>query len=94
MDETKEWWDSLTDEQKYNSYLGMKSANKSHADALHEVTNYLLGKDWYCMAMDIYGANEEIVSAIKYHYRDVNYSWENIWSSIKKALKNYFTNGK
>lgn len=87
---TEEWWDSLSKKDKFQAYKNAQAANKSHADALHAVTEHLLGKDWYCMAMDIYGANEEIVAAIKANYPDVNHNWHYTWKHIKNVLIDFF----
>ena len=86
----KEWWASLNDEQKLEAYLVMKAANKSNADALQQVADHLLGKDWYCMSMDIYGVNKDIVEAIKSDYPNINHNWSNTLKKIKEALYDHF----
>lgn len=86
----QKWWDTLSDEEKFQAYESIKATNKSHADALHAVTEHLLGKDWYCIAMDIYGCNEEIVATIKANYPNVNYSWSRTWKRITDAIWDHF----
>lgn len=87
---TEEWWDSLSDTEKFQAYKSMRAANESHANALNAITDHLLGKDWYCMAMDLYGVNEEIVAAIKDKYPNVNYNWTCTWEKIKNAIWDHF----
>ena len=87
---TEEWWDSLSDAEKFQAYKSMRAANESHANALNAITDYLLGKDWYCMAMDLYGVNEEIVATIKANYPNVNHNWSCIWEKIKNAIWDHF----
>ena len=87
---TEEWWDSLSDTEKFQAYKSMKAANESHANALNAITDHLLGKDWYCMAMDLYGVNEEIVVAIKDKYPNVNHNWSYTWEKIKNAIWDHF----
>ena len=87
---TKEWWNSLSDTEKFQAYKSMKAANESHANALNAITDHLLGKDWYCMAMDLYGVNEEIVVAIKDKYPNVNHNWSYTWEKIKNAIWDHF----
>lgn len=86
MIKNDEWWDSLSDIEKFQAYKSMKAANESHANALNAVTDHLLGKDW--LAMDLYGVNEEIVAAIKDKYPNVNYNWS--WEKIKNAVWDHF----
>ena len=83
---TEEWWDSLSDTEKFQAYKSMRAANESHANALNAITDHLLGKDWYCMAMDLYGVNEEIVATIKDKYPNVNYNWSRTWEKITDAM--------
>ena len=83
---TEEWWDSLSDTEKFQAYKSMRAANESHANALNAITDHLLGKDWYCMAMDLYGVNEEIVATIKANYPNVNYNWSHTWEKITDAI--------
>ena len=87
---TEEWWDSLNDTEKFQAYKSMKAANESHANALNAITDHLLGKDWYCIAMDLYGVNEEIVATIKANYPNVNYNWSRTWEKIKNAIWDHF----
>ena len=87
---TEEWWDSLSDTEKFQAYKSMRAANESHANALNAITDHLLGKDWYCMAMDLYGVNEEIVVAIKDKYPNVNHNWSYTWEKIKNAIWDHF----
>lgn len=87
---TKEWWNSLSDTEKFQAYKSMKAANESHANALNAITDHLLGKDWYCMAMDLYSVNEEIVAAIKDKYPNVNHNWSSTWEKIKNAIWDHF----
>lgn len=87
---TEEWWDSLSDTEKFQAYKSMRAANESHANALNAITDHLLGKDWYCMAMDLYGVNEEIVATIKDKYPNVNCNWPRTWEKIKNAVWDHF----
>ena len=87
---TEEWWDSLSDNEKFQAYKSMKAANESHANALNAITDHLLGKDWYCIAMDLYGVNEEIVATIKDKYPNVNHNWSYTWEKIKNAIWDHF----
>ena len=87
---TKEWWNSLSDTEKFQAYKSMRAANESHANALNAITDHLLGKDWYCMAMDLYSVNEEIVAAIKDKYPNVNHNWSSTWEKIKNAIWDHF----
>lgn len=92
MDRTREWWDSLNDELKFVAYKNMKSVNESNGQTVTEIVNYLLGEDWYSMAMDTYSVNADIIIEIKHRYRNVNYSWNKTWIKIKKILREYLRN--
>ena len=87
----KEYFDSLTDEQKWYVYNGTQIHLKDCAETLTKIVCYLLGKDWYSIASDTFGCNREIFSAIQYKYRDVNLTIPARYKRLKEKIKSYFT---
>lgn len=87
----KEYFDGLTDEQKWRVYNNTQIHFKDCSETLHKIVCYLLGEGWYCMAFDTFGCNKEIFSAIRYRYKDVNLTIPSRYKRLKAKIKSYFT---
>lgn len=62
----KKWWNGLSDEEKFQVYKSMQKWGRFEADTVNQITDHLLGKNWYaCDTGNCYNVNPIVIETIK-----------------------------
>lgn len=85
---TKDEFNKLSDEEKFNEYNSTWVHYKSTSDTLNAIVEHLLGENWYaCDTGSDLDTNPIVLATIKRNYPDVNKSWSRKQEKIKQIIK-------